>query len=113
MHELSLAMEVIDLAAREAKKNRVSIIQEIRIEVGDLSGVEADAFELALELLVKDSILENTMIHIIRTPGKGKCTVCDLEFEMKQILNTCPQCHGYPSEISGGREFRIQSMVGE
>jgi hydrogenase nickel incorporation protein HypA/HybF len=113
MHELSLALEVIDLAANEAKKNKISTIREIRIEVGDLSGVMADAIELALELSVKNSVLENTMIHVIRTPGKGKCTVCDLEFEMKQMLSTCPQCHCCPSEIIGGREFRVLSMAGE
>jgi hydrogenase nickel incorporation protein HypA/HybF len=113
MHELSLAMEVIDLASREADKNEVTMVREILIEIGDLSGVEADAFELALDLLVKDSILENASKQIIRIPGKGKCTSCDLEFEMKQILSTCPECHCYPSEISGGREFRVVSMVGE
>ena len=113
MHELSLAMEVIDLASSEAEKNEVTVIREILIEIGDLSGVEGDAFELALNLLVKDSILENATIQIIRTPGKGKCTACKLEFEMKQMLATCPECHSYPSGISGGREFMIVSMVGE
>ena len=57
MHELSLAMEVIDLATREAQKNGVSIIREILLEVGALSGVEADAFQWGLEMLIKDTIL--------------------------------------------------------
>ena len=113
MHELSLAQEVIDLVSREAEKNEVTVIREILIEIGELSGVEADAFELALDLLVKNSILENTTKQIIHTPGKGKCIACDLEFEMNQILSTCPECHCYPSEITGGREFRVISMMGE
>jgi hydrogenase nickel incorporation protein HypA/HybF len=113
MHELSLALEVIDLAAREAEKNEVTVIREIMIEIGDLSGVEAEAFELALELLVKDSVLEKASRKIIRTPGIGKCLTCDLEFEMKQMLTTCPVCLCYPSEITGGREFRVLSIIGE
>jgi hydrogenase nickel incorporation protein HypA/HybF len=113
MHELSLALEVIDLATREAEKNEVTIVCEILIEIGDLSGIEADAFKLALDLLAKDSILENATRQFIRTPGKGKCTSCDLEFEMKQMLSTCPECNCYPSEITGGREFRVVSMTGE
>ena len=111
MHELSLALEVIGLAQGEADKNGISVILEILIEVGTLSGVEADAFELALNLAVKDSILENTSIHITRTPGKGKCKTCDLEFEVEQLLTPCPGCQGYPSEVSGGSEFRVVSMV--
>ena len=113
MHEFSLAIEVINLAQREAEKNMAEFIQEITIEVGDLSGVEADAFESALELLVKDSILENADIKIIRTSGKGKCNACNHEFEMKYRMGTCPKCKCFPSEISGGEEFRVVSLVVE
>jgi hydrogenase nickel incorporation protein HypA/HybF len=113
MHEFSLAIEVINLAQRESKKNMAGTIQEITIEVGNLSGVEADAFESALELLVKDSILENADINIVRTPGKGNCNACNLEFEMKFRMDTCPKCQCFPSEISGGEEFRVVSLVVE
>jgi hydrogenase nickel incorporation protein HypA/HybF len=113
MHELSLALEVVDLASREAEKNRIATILEIMIEVGNLSGVEADAFEMVLGWVAKDTILENTDKQVIRIPGKGLCANCDLEFEMKQILDTCPECNSYPVEIRGGREFRVVSIVGE
>ena len=113
MHEFSLAIEVINLAQREAERNMAESIQEITIEVGDLSGVEADAFESALELLVKDSILENANIKIIRTSGKGKCIACDSEFKMSFRMATCPKCNCFPSEISGGEEFRVVSLVVE
>ena len=111
MHEFSLAIEVINLAQREAEKNNAENIQEITIEVGNLSGVEADAFESALQLLVRESILENADINIIRTPGKGKCNACNYEFDMKYRIDTCPKCQCFPSEISGGEEFRVVSLV--
>jgi hydrogenase nickel incorporation protein HypA/HybF len=111
MHELSLATEVINLACREAKKANAGLIEEITIEVGDLSGVEADAFESALELMVRDSILGKAIINIIRTPGRGRCISCDLEFVMNQRMATCPECKAFPSEVKGGTEFRVLSMV--
>ena len=113
MHEFSLAIEVINLAQREAEKNLAETIQEIAIEVGYLSGVEADAFESALDLLVKDSILESSLINIIRTSGKGICNACDKEFEMNYRMATCPKCHCFPSKINGGEEFRVVSLVVE
>ena len=113
MHELSHALEVIDLASREAEKHRISNIRKILIEVGNVSGVEADAFEMALDLVTKDSILANSVKKIMRIPGKGRCTACDLEFEMKNILDYCPECKCYSSEIIGGREFRVVSLTGE
>jgi len=111
MHELSLAMEVIGLAEREAGKHGVSSIQEIRIEVGNLCGVDADAFQSALELMVKNTILEDAEICLLRSPGKGRCNGCNLEFEMKNRLDVCPECQCFPSEITGGLEFRVVSLL--
>lgn len=111
MHELSLAMEVVELARREAGKNGINAIQEILIEVGTLCGVEADAFLSALELIVPDTLLENAEIQLVQTPGKGKCINCNLEFEMKNRVNVCPVCQCFPSEITGGTEFKVLSIL--
>lgn len=111
MHEFSMAIEVINLAQREAEKNSVTSIQEIIIEVGDLSGVEADAFSSALDLLVKDSILDQARITILRTPGIGLCNNCEYEFEMSHRMATCPKCQCFPSSINGGEEFRVVSLL--
>ena len=111
MHELSLAIEVIELVQREARKSNVSAIHEIEIEVGSLCGVEADAFLSALELLVKNTLLEEAIIKMVHTPGTGKCSACSVEFEMKHRLDTCPECNCFPAEISGGQEFRVLSLV--
>ena len=111
MHEFSLAMEVINLAGREAEKHNARVIQEISIEVGSLSGVEADAFESALGLLVPDSILSNARIAIMRTNGTGRCDACEQDFEMSQRMAVCPACHCFPSTVSGGQEFRVVSLV--
>jgi len=110
MHEFYLATEVIRIAEREAEKAVAISIQEITIEVGDLSGVEADAFETALGLLSGDSVLASSKIRILRTPGKGKCNACDYEFEMNQRMATCPKCKAFPSEVHGGQEFRVLSL---
>ena len=111
MHEFSMAIEVISLAQREAAKNKANSIREITIEVGDLSGVDADAFESALGLLVKDSILDQAQVSLVRTPGMGKCNSCNDEFEMNHRMATCPKCLCFPSEISGGEEFRVVSLI--
>ena len=89
------------------------MITELRIEVGDLSGVEADAFQWALELLINDTMLNHADIYLIRSPGTGICQACHREFEMKNRLESCPNCASFPSEIRGGQEFRLLSITGE
>jgi hydrogenase nickel incorporation protein HypA/HybF len=113
MHELTLAQEVIELVSREAEKNDITSVEKIVIEIGCLSGVEAEIFETALVMISKDSILENALRQIIRTTGHGRCKSCDVEFEMDQLLAVCPGCGGYPEEVTGGNEFRVVSFSGE
>jgi hydrogenase nickel incorporation protein HypA/HybF len=111
MHEFSLAEEVIKIARQEAEKNKALAVSEITIEVGNMSGIEPDTFESALSLLSEGSILENTFINILRIKGKGICIACGKEFEMDRRVDTCPECHSFPSEIKGGNEFRVVSLV--
>jgi hydrogenase nickel incorporation protein HypA/HybF len=111
MHEFSLATEVVSLVSREAEKNRAQSVEELTIEVGSLSGVEADAFSSALELLVPETILAKAKINIIRKKGTGRCIACDLEFEMDQRMTTCPRCSSFPSEIRGGEVLRVVSFT--
>jgi hydrogenase nickel incorporation protein HypA/HybF len=111
MHEFSLATEVINLVQREAQKRNAPVVNEITIEVGSLSGVEAGAFESALKLLSEGSIIENAGLNILRINGIGVCKTCSIEFEMMQRMESCPVCHAFPSEINGGNEFRVISMT--
>lgn len=111
MHEFSLAGEVIELARYEAEKNNAIAVSEINIEIGNLSGVEADAFESALGILSENSILEKAKINILKISGKGICPSCKREFEMNKRIDTCPECNEFPSEIKGGKEFRVVSLL--
>jgi hydrogenase nickel incorporation protein HypA/HybF len=111
MHEFSLAVEVMKISQNEAEKNHARSVSEITIEVGNMSGVEADAFESALGLLTKGSILENACLNIIRKKGTGKCIACNLDFVMNQRMDTCPKCGSFPSQIKGGNEFRVVSLL--
>jgi len=113
MHEFSLAGEVIKLAEYEAGKNGALLVSEITVEVGNMTGIEADALEMALGILSEGSILEKAILNIVRTRGKGICSECGKEFEMERRMDTCPACNSFPSEIRGGNEFRLVSMLVE
>jgi len=111
MHEFSLAGEVVKLAQHEAEKNKAVAVSEISIEVGNFSGVEALAFKEALGILSEGTILEKAYLNIVRIKGRGFCHACEKEFEMDQRMDTCPECHSFPSEIKGGNEFRVVSLL--
>jgi hydrogenase nickel incorporation protein HypA/HybF len=111
MHEFSLAGEVIRLAEKEAEQHSALSVTEITIQVGKFSGVEADAFNEALKIVAEGTIMADASVNIIRTAGKGLCHSCGREFEMDHRADTCPECGSFASEIKGGTEFRVVSVV--
>ncbi|MBK7214306.1 MAG: hydrogenase maturation nickel metallochaperone HypA [Bacteroidales bacterium] len=113
MHELSLAMEVVDLALNELNTKQLKSVLELEVEVGDLSGVEYETFQTAMEMAVKGTLMENTTVILNRVHGLGKCSNCGEEFKMEHRVSLCPVCKGFPGEILSGTEFRIVSLLVE
>ena len=113
MHELSIAMSIVEIAEDSAKQSNVNTITEIELEVGTLSGVVYNALEFAMDEAVKNTMLENASRKIIRIDGKAKCNVCNHEFEIDDIHTPCPECASFDSEVVAGRELRVKSLQAE
>lgn len=111
MHEYSLAEEVVKIAVEEAAKNNARSVSEITIEVGNMIGIESEAFESAILLLSQGTLLDKAHVKIVKIKGRGICHTCGREFEMKQRIDECPWCHIVPWEIRGGTEFRVVSLL--
>lgn len=111
MHELSVVMNIVEMAEKTARKYRVKRVESIHLDIGVLAGIEMDALEFIWESGVRGSVLEGAerQIHLIR--GKGKCLECNVTFDMNHIYATCPQCAGYAKEILKGKELRLKSMI--
>jgi hydrogenase nickel incorporation protein HypA/HybF len=113
MHEFSIAMNIVDVATDHARKENVSSVRVIEIEVGELSGVVPDALEFCLEAAVKGSVLEGADRKLIRIPGKAKCRKCGHEFPVHDLYILCPECGSPAPEILEGSELRVRSLLVE
>ncbi len=113
MHEFSLAMNIVDIACEYARKENASVVREIEIEVGELSGVVMDALEFCLDAAVRNSILEGARRKILRIAGRGRCRNCGHEFRMRDLYAVCPECGRPAPEILEGGELRVKSLLVE
>ena len=111
MHELSLAMTILDVAAEEVIKNNAGIVREIQLEVGTLSGVDAEALKFALLFAAKSTVLEGASVIIIPAEGLGRCFRCDHSFNMTEIWTLCPVCHMPAGKIIQGEELKFLSLT--
>lgn len=110
MHELSIALNIIDIVTDTFAKSNAQQINDIELEIGEFSGVELDALEFALETSIESTQFNNAKFIITTPQGKGKCNNCKNEFEMKTLYDTCPKCKSFGIDILQGQELRVKSI---
>ena len=111
MHELSIAMGIIDIARQEAVKAGIDRFSGIELVIGELSGVEMASFDFAWQQATRNTVLDGSALEIIRPPGKARCLECSCEFEITQVYDLCPMCNSHFKEITSGKELRVKSLV--
>ncbi len=110
MHEMSIALSIIDVVREEAEKANAVKVNEVEIEIGSVSGVEISALEFSLEVAVKDTFLESASRKIICIPAKAECLDCHHVFEFKTFYEQCPDCGSLKLKILQGKELKIKSI---
>lgn len=111
MHELSIAQSIVELAEETAKKEKAGSIQSIEIEIGALSGVVLRALEFAMNVTIKNTMLENSKINFVIIRGVAECNNCKKEFETNKLLALCPNCEKANFKIIDGKQLRITSLT--
>jgi hydrogenase nickel incorporation protein HypA/HybF len=110
MHELSIATSIIEIAEDFAREKHVEKIRKIEVEVGKLSGVVCDNLIFALDIAVKDTVLDGAEIIIDETEGRSVCNPCGTEFVNNDWYTPCPGCQSLDFEITAGKELRVRSI---
>jgi hydrogenase nickel incorporation protein HypA/HybF len=111
MHELSIVMSIIDIAERQASQANASVIDEIELDIGTLSGIEFDALDFAWTEAVRKTILENAVRKINRIEASADCIDCGISFSIQHYYDPCPVCGGHLINITRGKEMRVKSLV--
>ncbi|TSA25823.1 MAG: hydrogenase maturation nickel metallochaperone HypA [Bacteroidetes bacterium] len=113
MHELSIALNILDIVQEECRRAESSSVAEVVIRVGTLSGVDTEALTTCLHVASRDTLMQDARIRIDRQQGRGWCSGCFTEFEMEDILTLCPGCLQPASELRAGQEMQIDSILVE
>jgi hydrogenase nickel incorporation protein HypA/HybF len=106
MHEVGLAMEMVDIAARHAGERRVT---RVIVEVGALSCVSADALRFAFEVAAKDTAADGAELDVRTIPARVSCRECRVERETTDPWARCP-CGGLDLAFEGGDELRVKAI---
>ena len=80
MHELSIAVNIVDIASEEAKRLSARRVDVVHLKVGALSGVAREALLFAWQLASDDTAVAGATLTIEETPGR-ELQVTALEIE--------------------------------
>lgn len=111
MHELSIAMSIVETCIEETGKAGGSSVSSIELEIGKLSGVIPEALEFSWDVAIKDTLLEKSRLVINVIEARARCVDCGNTFVLDDSFSPCPSCGGYGKEILQGQELKIRALT--
>lgn len=113
MHEASLAGGILQLVEDAARREGFRRVTQLRLQAGQLAGVEPRALRFALEALSPGTCLQDTHFEIEEPPGEAWCLPCGQTVAIAQRGDACPHCGHYQMQPTGGTELKVLDMLVE
>src|ERR1700736_5093479 len=111
MHELSIAMSIVEMAQEEAELRGNVHIQAVHLRLGLLSGVVKDALLSSYEMACETTALEGSQLIIEEIPGEIFCSNCQAQRPVHSIQDFCCADCGTPSaEVMRGKELQVFAL---
>jgi hydrogenase nickel incorporation protein HypA/HybF len=111
MHELSIALSILDLAAEEAERQGGGRVAAIHLRLGPLSGVVKDALRSAYDLAREGTGLEKAELVIEDVPLTAYCRACAAEQAPPSAQELCcPVCGTPTPDVLRGRELEVVAL---
>lgn len=111
MHELSIALSIIEGVSQEARKHAGATVEAVHLKLGALSGVVKDALLFSWQIACQGTTLENSRLEIEEIPVIVFCENCHTNKTLDVINNfVCPECRQPTPEIVSGRELQVTAL---
>jgi hydrogenase nickel incorporation protein HypA/HybF len=110
MHELSLAMSVVDEVGQILAREKASQVLCISLSIGELSGVEREPFEFCFPFAAQGTPLEHAQLKIDTVKTAVLCGDCGKKSTPDFPMLVCAQCDSSNIKIVAGQDFLITSL---
>jgi len=111
MHELSIALSILDMAQEEAERRGGVRVEAIHLKLGPLSGVVKEALLSAYDLARERTSLEYCRLVIEEIPILVYCEQCRDQRQVHSMQSfCCSECESPVSEILQGKELQVYAL---
>ncbi|MEE9905423.1 MAG: hydrogenase maturation nickel metallochaperone HypA [Chlorobium sp.] len=111
MHEMSVALSIVEAAEARARREGSGVISEIALVVGRLAGVVPDALRFCFPAASRGTLAEDAVLVIEEREGRGVCVSCGASFAVSFHVAECPECRSLAVRVVSGDEFIIESIT--
>src|ERR1700741_92658 len=93
MHELSIAMSIVDMAQEESSRRGGVPIRAVHLKLGPLSGVMKNALFASYEMACEHTALEGSRLIVEEVPVLVFCPECNAKRPVHSWQSFCfPKC---------------------
>ncbi len=111
MHELSIAMSIVELAEEEIERRAGVQIIAVHLKLGDFSGVVKEALLSSYQMACENSPLKGSRLIIEPVPIAVFCTNCQMQRPVSSVqLFCCAECGAPTPEIVQGKEIEVVAL---
>lgn len=112
MHELGIVFHVLDSLEEVAKDNNLTKIQNVTLEIGEVSAVIPHYLSDCWNWSVKKRPLFHDCTLCIETlPAVTWCDDCKKEYETVTYGRICPYCKSERTWLLKGNEMNIKDIT--
>jgi len=111
MHEMGIAMQVVEIAAASIPAGMEDVkVERVNLKVGKLSAVVPDSLRFCFEIVAKDTLLSDAELYIEEIPVVVRCDDCNMQVAISEPVFTCQKCNSGNVNLISGRELDIESI---
>ncbi|GAB0056935.1 Hydrogenase maturation factor HypA [Candidatus Magnetaquicoccaceae bacterium FCR-1] len=112
MHELSIALSLVDQVRRIAERESATRVVSVRVRVGTMSGVDGESLTFCFPMAAREfPILEGARLEIVAEPMQWFCLTCRKIFAGESTQErACPQCGGLEHHLTGSDVLTLESL---
>ncbi len=111
MHELAIALNIVEVAAERASPFPGSRVEAVHLRLGPLAGVAKDALLFSFDAASRGTVLEGARLVIEEVPVAVFCVRCRTERVVgDQVRLRCPVCGTPAAEVTRGRELELTAL---
>jgi hydrogenase nickel incorporation protein HypA/HybF len=107
MHELSMALDIIDFVQREVAQRQLHGLSIVGVRIGALSAVDPESLEFGFTAACQGTTMEGVQLVVEWVPAQIKCETCGHENTTDQPEFTCSRCNSANIRVERGYELEV------